>query len=44
MGGRVRRGGVGRWVGGCGGEGWWAAHAQEVVDSEKTVYKYHTTV
>ena len=23
---------------GCGGEGWWVAHAQEVVDSEKTVY------
>ena len=30
---------VGGWVR-RGGEGWWAAHAQEVVDSEKTVYKY----
>ena len=33
-----RGGEVGGW------EGQWAAHAQEVVDSEKTVYKYHATV
>ena len=27
-----------------GVEGWWVTHAQEVVDSEKTVYKYHATL